>query len=69
MCTGTVKLLVNHENYAKNTVGHIKFLAIFYKTPRIDVSNWWRSHELIVGGECLVKVRNWGQITDYYTWL
>ena len=28
------------------------------------MSNWWSSHELIDGG-CEVKVRNWGQITDY----
>ncbi len=27
------------------------------------VSNWWKSHKLI-GGECEVKVRNWGQITE-----
>ena len=46
------------------TPGH---LCNFYTTPRIDVSIWWRSHELI-GGGCEVKVRNWGQITDYYVY-
>ncbi len=50
---------------AKNVVGHSRFLEKIDTTSRIDVSNWWRSYELI-GVGCKVKVRNLGQITDYY---
>ena len=48
-------------------VGLVKTPEIVYTTSRIDVSNWRKSPKLI-GPECKVKVRNWGQITDYVYW-
>ena len=53
------------ENYAKNIVGHSRILDKMDTTSRIDVFNWWRSHELI-GVVCEVKVRNLGQIMTKY---
>ncbi len=58
---------VNHENCAKNVVGHSRFLGKkMDTTSRIDVSNWWRSHELF-GVGCGVKVRNLGQTIGLLT--
>ncbi len=53
-----------YENSPKNTDEHLRILEKMDTTSRNDVSNWWRSHELI-GVGCEVKVKNWGQITDY----
>ena len=52
----------------ENIVCHGKYLENFNTTSQIDVSKGRQSPELIWVG-CEVKVRIWGQITDYMFYL